>query len=336
MNRFMARFRLFYFSVLLSLLTLSACTLAYPFNPSPQPNPGNDLVATIVAQTLTAYPYPTLQPSLTSTLTQTIASTAQTPEEFISLYFNAINSRNYSLTWSLLTDRFQKNFNGASKNNFQAYADFWNTVNQVTVIDVHDVCQGDLCAVSATLQMNYSNGQLTTATYPYTLVYDHTRNTWMLDYVPVNTPTLSRTGTVTATRTKTPTFTSTSTRTKTRTPTSSRTPTRTASPTRTVSLTPSQTHSPTATRTRTPTFTATKTAAFSPTLTGTITQTRTASATPTITPTFTLTGSNPFSPTPTATITLTPTQTPTFTPSGTASATSSATPSETQTSPSGF
>jgi hypothetical protein len=307
----MDRIKYFSFLFFLPLLTLSACSLAYPASPSPQANPNADLISTIVAGTLTAYPYPTLQLDLTATLTQTVGLVPQTAQGFISYYFDAINSRNYSLTWSFLTDRFKNNMVGDSQNNFQAYADYWNTVNRVDVQDIYAFCQGDLCAVSATLQMNYSNGQVDSSTYPYTLVYDHTRTSWMFDYVPVNTPTPTRMNTATATRTKTLTRTSTATLTKTRTPTPSRTPTRTRT--------------------------------LTPTATGTRTQTRTSSTTPTITPTFTLTGSASFTPTSTVSVTSTDTPTvsptatptPTFTPTGTASATPTLTPSETATSTTG-
>jgi hypothetical protein len=263
--------------------------MVYPLSPPTQTNPYNDIIQTIVSQTLTAFPYPTIQPGFTATYTQTVTLIPQSPHEFISFYFDAINSRNYSLTWSLLTDRFKNNLNGSSQDNFQEYSNFWNSVNQVTVKDVNDVCQGDLCAVDATLELNYYNGQRTTATYPYTLTYEHPRKTWLFDSFPINT------ATATATRRKTPTL--TATKTITRTP--SRTPTKTVSPTRTVSVTPSQTHSPTPTLTRTPT------PSFTPTTTATATYTETTSATPTETmmPTFT--------PTASSTPTWTPSETPT-------------------------
>ena len=288
----MNRFRLFSFFVLPTLLILSACTMVYPLSPPTQTNPYNDIIQTIVSQTLTAFPYPTIQPGFTATYTQTVTSIPQTPNEFVSFYFDAINSRNYSLTWSLLTDRFKNNLNGSSPYYFKDYVDFWNSVNQVTVKDVNDVCQGDLCAINATLELDYYNGQRTTATYPYTLTYEHIRKTWLFDSFPIN----SATATVTRTKTRTPTATQTITRTP------SGTPTKTASPTRTASVTPSQTHSPTPTLTRTPT------PSFTPTSMATTTYTDTASATPTetMTPAFTPTDS----PTPTWTPSETPTPTP--------------------------
>ena len=331
----MSRFKLRLFFVLLAVLTLSACSLFTPFNAPTQANPYNDFIASMVAQTLTAFPIPSLQPSLTPTFTETAVLFPQTPQEFISFYFDGINSRNYSLTWSLLTDRFKNTLKGSAQNSFQEYANFWNTVKQVNVKDVHAICQGELCAVNTTLQLAYVNGQLNTSTYPFTLTYEHTRNTWMFDFIPTNTVP------ATATRTKTPTRTATTTPSRTRTPTTSRTPTRTGSQTRTVSATPSRTRTSTPTLTRSLTFTRTPTGAFTPTSSVTITYTRTASVSPTVPlmPTFTPSGSPTFTPTATATSTYgelpsatpTATMTPTFTQSVPASATPSPTPSETPT-----
>jgi hypothetical protein len=299
------RIRLISFLVLPTLFILSACTMVYPLSPPTQTNPYNDLIQTMVSQTLTAFPYPTIQPGFTPTYTQTDTLFPQTPHEFISYYFDAINSRNYPLTWSLLTDRFKNNLNGSSPYYFNDYVNFWNSVNQVTVKDVNEVCQGDLCAVDATLELNYYSGQRTIATYPYTLTYEHTRKTWLFDSFPINsaTATATRTKTRTPTATRTKTRTPTATRTKTSTPTATQTITRTASvtPTKTASVTPSQTHSPTPTLTRTPT------PSFTPTSMATATYTDTASATQTetMTPAFTPTDS----PTPTWTPSDTPTPT---------------------------
>ncbi len=324
----MDRIRLLSLSLILTLLTISACSIFTPFSAPTQVNPYNDFIQTIVVQTLTAFPYPTLQPSLTSSLTSSLTLTAtlnvQSPQGFISYYFGNINSRNYTLTWSLLTDRFKNRLNLPSQGGYQGYVDFWNTINQVTVLNVYDICQVDLCAIDATLQFFYKNGQHTTDTYPYTLTYDHTRNSWLFDYVPANTATPTRTFTATATRTRTPSITPTSTASKTTTPSPSRTPTRTVSPTRTGSTTPSQTRSPTTTLIHSPTFTWTPSGIPTATMTPTFTPTVTYPFTPTSTASETYTEVPSVAPTATMTPTLTPTEFP--------SATASRTPSETPTS----
>jgi hypothetical protein len=297
----MKRFRLFSLSVLLTLLILSACTMFSSPGLPTQPKPYTDLIRTIVAQTLTAYPTNPIQPSLTSTYTQTATLSAQTPQGFIYFYFNNINARNYTLTWSLLTDSFKNRLSGS----YQVYLDYWNSVKQVGVISAFYTCSGDLCAVNATLQIEYKSGQVTLDTYPYLLRRDYNRSTWMFDYIPAPTSTWTITFTATRTPTRTGTFTvtRTPTRTLTRTATFTATRTRTPTPSRTATISPTRTISVTASGTFTPT----------PTWTGTYTLTMTASATPTVT----LTPTSTPTPSETPTWTMSPTETPTPTPTPT-------------------
>jgi len=321
------RFRLLSLSILLALTALSACVWFFP--PAPTANPYRDFIGTIVARTLTAFPSPTLQPSLTAVLP------SQTPCGFISFYFDNINTRNYTLTWSLLTDRFKNSLGNSSESGYQVYVDFWNTVKKVTVIDCNFVRQGDLCAVDTSLQMVYNNGQFNTTTYPYTLTYDHIRNTWLFDYLPNTTATLTRTKTPTPSPTKKATKTNTPTRTNTPTHTPTHTPTRTATRTRTV--TPTRTGTRTRTPTKTPSRTQTPSASRTSTLTPSPSSTNTLASSPTFTRTPMDTPSSTFTFTPaeseTTTYTSSPTETekPTFTPTPTASDTPSLTPSDTPT-----
>ncbi len=318
----MKRFRLLSLCVFLALIALSACAWFFPRGPGIHPNPYQNFIGTMVAQTLTAYPSPTLQPSLTATFTQTPVRPPQTPRDFIYWYFDNINARNYTLTWSLLTDRFKDSLDDSSQDAYQVYVDFWNTVKKVTVIDVNYVCQGDLCAVEVTLQLVYFNGQFNTTSYPYTLTYDRYRGTWMFDYFPAPTATPRRTATASRTRTRTPT--------PTITPTHTKTGTATLTPTRTPTRTP-KTRTPTATRTRTPTHKPTKT----PTNTKTRINTKTYTPTSGPTYTFTATGAPIETATPTISPTPTETATSTFTPIPTASDTPSHAPSETSTTTAG-
>jgi hypothetical protein len=304
------RLKLLTLSILLLPLTVSACGRFSLPGQATQPNPYNRFIQTIVAQTLTAFPSPTLQPSPTATLTQTSALPPQTPQEFIYWYFENINSRNYTLTWTFLTDGFKDSLGGTTRYGYLDYVTFWNTVKKATVETVYSNCNGDICAVEVALQLVYFNGQQNTTTYPYTLKYDHTRLTWLFDYIPVPTATRTRVRTATLTRTKTTTRTITPTPTKTRT--------RTVTPSRTLTRTP-KTRTPTATRTSTPTHKPTKTA------TNTRTPIVSRTYTPTViwTPTETQTPSLTFTPseivTPTFTASPTETQAPTFTFTPTAS-----------------
>jgi LasA protease len=184
----MKHFRLFFLSILLVLLLLSACGRSPLSIPATPTDPYSHFVSTIVAQTLTAFPYPAAQ---------TAALPSRTPQDFIINYFNNINSRNYALTWTLLSVRFQDNLNGSAQDGYQLYVDFWDSVDRATVSDVTQTCQADVCAVNVTLRLDYKNGQFDTSIYPYTLTFDHVRNTWLFDLPP--TPTAAPAAQATAT-----------------------------------------------------------------------------------------------------------------------------------------
>jgi hypothetical protein len=231
------------------------------------------LVQTIVAQTLTAKPTSTQATAIPGTLTttslpatstpvppsptptvvwtHTYVPPSQTPDQFVRYYFNNINISNYSLTWSLLTERFKSVVNGPSQGGYQGYVDFWNTVHSVTVQSVYVIGQiGDYAYIKVTALYHYNNGQLVTATVQYTLVYDRSRQTWLFDTTLVPTSTPSKTFTRTTTQTKTATRTRTPSRTA--TVTGSATSSETPSPTLTDTPTSSSTPTPTPTDTDTP------------------------------------------------------------------------------------
>jgi hypothetical protein len=112
------RSKFFIITVLLGLLTLSACDLPFVAKPTGQPTSFNNPTQTSIALTLavsstadqfTSTPnLVTVTPGPSGTFTQTPVFLVQTPEQFVYYYFANINSRNYSLTWSLLTDRFKR------------------------------------------------------------------------------------------------------------------------------------------------------------------------------------------------------------------------------------
>jgi len=103
----------------------------------------------------------------------------QTPEQFIYGYFGNINAANYSLTWSLLTDRFKAKNNHSS---YTDYAGFWTGVNRVDVTGVSVLSQViDVATVSVSLVFNYSSGTITPETIQFHLVYDWSRATWLFD-----------------------------------------------------------------------------------------------------------------------------------------------------------
>ena len=103
----------------------------------------------------------------------------QTPGGFIYNYFNNINAGNYSLTWSLLTDRFKTNMN---HNSYDNYTTFWTGVSRVDISNVSIESQsGGNAVVSVYMVFNYNNGLVTSSTVRYYLIYDSGRGTWLFD-----------------------------------------------------------------------------------------------------------------------------------------------------------
>jgi len=103
----------------------------------------------------------------------------QTPEQFIYSYFSTINAGNYSLTWTLLTDRFKALANNSS---YADYTNFWTSVSRVDVDSVSLSSQsGGSAVVNVYLVFNYSSGVVTPSNLVFHLVYDWGRATWLFD-----------------------------------------------------------------------------------------------------------------------------------------------------------
>lgn len=103
-------------------------------------------------------------------------------EEFIRAYFQAINSRNYEYTWSLLSDAFKTNSNSPQHGGYQGYVDFWNTVDRVEIVEIRILEQGSQSAEAFVVaNYHYQNGATTTGEQTFYFIYDFTRNTWLFD-----------------------------------------------------------------------------------------------------------------------------------------------------------
>jgi hypothetical protein len=103
----------------------------------------------------------------------------QTPTQFINNYFANINAGNYSLTWSLLTDRFKTN---ANHNSYDDYTNFWTTVTRVDITSVSLESQTGLNAVvTVYMVFNYRSGLVTTSSPRFYLIYNSGRSTWLFD-----------------------------------------------------------------------------------------------------------------------------------------------------------
>jgi hypothetical protein len=137
---------------------------------------------TVVIQqsTITATPIPTGTPLVS---THTIVPTpSNSVELFIRTYFQAINSRNYETTWSLLSDAFKARTNSPQNGGYQGYVDFWNTVDRVEILETKILEQSSQSAeVFVVANYHYKNGVTTTGEQNFYFIYDFTRNTWLFD-----------------------------------------------------------------------------------------------------------------------------------------------------------
>jgi hypothetical protein len=242
------------------ILALSACL---PVNGLPSTLQPQDLIGTIVAQTLTANATGTMAAStntlvpntptpvpptstpvpptltFTSTWTPTYTLPIETPDQFIRQYYYNINIANYPYTWSLLDLNFVTTMNNLGLGGYAGYVRFWNSMHSVRVLNVVVVFQCNGCVVvNVTARFRYTNGAVITVTDTYILVYDEFRNTWLFDssltpsstpsLTPTSTPVHSPTPTSSRTGSPTPSITITNTATQTGTATPSETPSETS------------------------------------------------------------------------------------------------------------
>jgi serine/threonine-protein kinase len=129
---------------------------------------------------ITATPIPTGTPFVpTNTM---IPTQSNSVEQFIRTYYQAINSRNYENTWSLLSETFRASVNGPQNGGYQGYVDFWNSVDRVEVTEIKILEQSSQSAkASVVANYHYKNGATTTSQGNLDFIYDPSRNTWLFD-----------------------------------------------------------------------------------------------------------------------------------------------------------
>ncbi len=137
-----------------------------PDGPVPtEPSILTEISPTIVSATVTIPPVQQVRPSAT---------------EGLKHYFSYISAGNYQKGWGLLTDHF------ISKNNntgYQPYADWWSTVDRVSVDSVSvDYETSYEAHLIAELSYYFTNGKVDTYDLmEYFMVYAESVGTWMID-----------------------------------------------------------------------------------------------------------------------------------------------------------
>ncbi|HSL31150.1 MAG TPA: hypothetical protein VK900_18255 [Anaerolineales bacterium] len=121
-------------------------------------------------------------PTGTPLVPTVVPSPSNSVEQFIRMYFQEINSRNYENTWSLLSEAFKASRNGPQHGGYQGYVDFWNTVARVEIVEIRILEQSNQSAeVFVVANYHYQNGATTTGEQTFHLIYEFTRNTWLFD-----------------------------------------------------------------------------------------------------------------------------------------------------------
>ena len=98
------------------------------------------------------------------------------PADTVRAYYQMVDQNRYDLTWPMLSDPFKQKFNCCAPNyNYTEYLDWWNSVDQIELADVHTVQQsGSQAAVYMDLRYHMKAGGVSNDRAYIHLVYDPT------------------------------------------------------------------------------------------------------------------------------------------------------------------
>jgi hypothetical protein len=104
------------------------------------------------------------------------------PADTVRAYYQLVDQNRYDLTWAMLSDIFKDKFNCCAPNyNYAGYLDWWNSVDQIELTDVHTVQQnGSLAAVYMELHYHMKAGGVSVDRAYIHLTYDPVLG-WLFD-----------------------------------------------------------------------------------------------------------------------------------------------------------
>jgi hypothetical protein len=109
------------------------------------------------------------------------------PSQFIMDYYALINNNQYDQSWSLLSDDFKDRNHGNNNGGYSGYVDWWNTVTSVTVSTSEIRYQsGESAKVIIVLHYEMKNGSAYEDRVYFQLIYDNSRETWLIDATPTD------------------------------------------------------------------------------------------------------------------------------------------------------
>jgi hypothetical protein len=107
------------------------------------------------------------------------------PEQFIRTYYQAINQRQYTQTWAMLSTQFKKTrlcCDPEGHYQFNRYTAWWNTMEKVEVLgattlerDTHPVF------VLSTVRYYKKNGSVIDETHRFSLIEDRANQSWLIE-----------------------------------------------------------------------------------------------------------------------------------------------------------
>lgn len=139
--------------------------------------------ARVFGTTITVTPTQESYKIVSTTPVSTQPLLPKSPEDLVMFYYNGINSRQYELTWSLLSEEFKDHVNGPQQGGYQGYVDWWNTVEKVSVTQV-SVIQKTSSTASLKVKADYyyKSGVTTHSNLQFNFTYDNFRQTWLFDW----------------------------------------------------------------------------------------------------------------------------------------------------------
>jgi hypothetical protein len=131
-----------------------------------------------------AAPLPPLSPSGRGAVTP-LQTRRPPPEQFIRLYYQAINQRQYTQTWAMLSTNFKKTrlcCDPEGNYKFDQYTAWWNTITKVEILDAKTPARDTLpVVVLGTVRYYKKNGSVIDETHRFSLTEDLANKSWLIE-----------------------------------------------------------------------------------------------------------------------------------------------------------